>query len=659
MNAARRRVMTVVGARPQFVKAAVVSRALRRSELIEEILVHTGQHFDPAMSEIFFRELEIPEPKYNLGVGAEAPATQLARLIERVAPVIEAEAPDTVLLYGDTNSTLAAAIAAAHRDIPVIHVEAGERVYRRRQVPEEANRVLTDNLATLNLTATRRAADHLSREGMAPGRVRFVGDPLYDLFLWAGERIQTLATVTPAALGLAPGEYHLATIHRAQNTAERAVLLGLLEALDASDLPVVLPLHPRVRRLLEEWAWRPSSNLRLIDPLGYFDFMRLLRDCRCCFTDSGGVTREAFFARRPSVIPMDNSWWADVVESGWAVNCGIDKAGILEKLDHMTAPEIYPEGIFGDGHASEKIALEIEGLLDRANREGSWHRHGSHTDLPSAAKTDFSYPTYRRMLERLIEAGYAFTGFGQATKDCALRIADCGLENNAECGMRNAELLENAATPHPIVLLRHDIDCEIERALPLARIEAGLGVRSTFFLMIRADLYNIFSESASAAVRQILALGHRLGLHFDMAAYPELDNPADIAQAVWREASILADWFQRPVAAVSFHRPNALALAGDPGLTAPLPHTYMTRFTREMQYFSDSQGRWKHGAPLDSAAFHARRPLQILVHPVWWNETPVAPYEALLRLIDGKHEAAERALARNNGVYRIGWLKDA
>lgn len=603
---ARKRVLTVVGARPQFIKAAVVSRAMRRSARLEEIIIHTGQHYDAQMSEVFFRELEIPAPRHNLQIGSEAPSIQLAHILKRLSPVLDEEAPDAVLVYGDTNSTLAAAIAAAQRDIPLIHIEAGERIYQRRQLPEEVNRVTTDNLASLNLTSTRRAMQYLRREGLSAERVRFVGDPLYDLFLWTRPRIDELAALRLEALGMRPGEYHLATIHRVQNTQDRATLLGLMETLDASRWPVVMPVHPRVRKLLAGWAWRPTGSLRLIEPAGYFDFMRLLLDCRCCFTDSGGVTREAFFARRPCLIPMETCYWADAVEHGWAIQTSLAREEILEKLDNFP-PALEPrEDFFGDGRAAERIVQEVEAYLGAETHEEWWCKHPRLAEYPPVHATNFHHAHYREMLERLRARGYHFALFPEA---------------EALLQMRS-----------PFALLRHEIDYAPEQALALARIEAEAGARATYFINVRSDLYNVFSPGAAKAVRELLQLGHALGLSCDVT------DDEDLAEACRRDAALVEQWFfGQPVTAVKFRLGDESTFLGAPLPAIPYPHTSMPLFHR-IPTFSDARGRWQMGSPLESRAFREGWPMQINTHPVWWNASPVSANEALMRLIDARQE---------------------
>ena len=627
------KILTVVGARPQFVKAAVISRYLRESRLsehIDEVLVHTGQHYDAAMSDVFFRELDIPQPRHNLEVGSAPSATQLARMIERLGPVLESERPSMVLVYGDTHSTLAASIVAAHMNIPVAHVEAGERIFRRVEVPEEINRVLADNSASLCLTSTDRATRYLLREGMAPGRVRFVGDPMYELFLWAKQRVGRLASVSPSTYGLKAGEYLLATIHRAQNTRDVSAVVSLLDALDRANRPVLLPVHPRVRALLADSGWAPTGSLQLATPLGYFDFMAMLLACYGTVTDSGGVSRESFYAGKPCVVPMESCWWPEVVDAGWICEAGSEPEGVLQAINTLQRPSAEPAALFGDGRSAEKIVDAVQSFL----AEGSatrWHHLGTALDLPPARPSAFTHEGYRQMMTGLTDAGYRFLSFPEAAGALA--------------------------QDSPFVLLRHDIDMDVAPALQLAEIEAALGISATYFFMVRTESYNLFSAAASQTISRILQLGHHLGLHFDCASYPERSSVEDLAAACRREAAILEEWFGRPVSAVSYHRPSALVLTGDPALSAPRLHTYQALFTGPITYLSDSRGCWSRGTPLQSEAYDRRRPLHILVHPIWWNARPVSPFEVLERYSDRKREMLEAELARNCTVYQVGRLK--
>lgn len=630
------KIATIVGARPQFIKAAPLSRALRKAGHRER-LIHTGQHYDDAMSRQFFEALEIPQPDVNLAVGSGSHGQMTGQMLARLEELFSEDRPDAILVFGDTNSTLAGALTGVKLDIPVTHVEAGERIFRRDRNPEEINRVLTDHAAWLNLTATERARRYLIREGMPPERVRFVGDPMYDVFRWAVDQELHLrqSTVTPETFGLTEGAFHLATLHRVENTDRPDHLKALLTALDRASKPVLLPMHPRIRKLIAAIGFEPRGSLRLIEPQGYFEFMRLQLACDKVITDSGGVSKESFFARKACIIPLESSWWTDLVESGWAVETGSDPERFYEAIETHTPPAECPEGLFGDGHAAERIVQELEADFSERSTDGPWHPLGHAHTFPARAERGgrFTLAAYRDLLQGLSRSGYRFAAFPEVK-----------------------DLLESDA---PFTVLRHDVDLSLEAALDLAKLESELGVRSTYFFLLRTTHYNLLSKEGSDIVGQILALGHSLGLHFDCEAYPDATSIPVLQAACAREAELLEQWFGQEVSIVSYHRPSQLVLSGSPDLSAPRPHTYMAPFTRDMTYLSDSQGRWRFGHPLETEAFRARRPLHLLVHPIWWGERALSPLDTLSQLVQERHGQFERSVASNCQPFRVGYLAEA
>jgi len=297
------KILTVVGARPQFIKAAVVSRELRQRNGMQEVLLHTGQHYDDNMSQVFFEELEIPQPDYNLGIGGGTHGQNTGRMIEAVEEVLFKERPDWVLVYGDTDSTLAGALAAVKLHIPVAHVEAGLRSFNRR-MPEEINRVLTDHAADLLFAPTEKAVANLKREGLPEERIELVGDVMYDAALFYGAKAEKQSRILQT-LGLVPKTYVLVTIHREENTDDPARLETIFNGLDqvALEIPVVCLVHPRTRKALGQYGiWdRVSQHIRFLPPVGYLDMVMLEKHARLIVTDSGGVQKEAFFYRVPCV----------------------------------------------------------------------------------------------------------------------------------------------------------------------------------------------------------------------------------------------------------------------------------------------------------------------------------------------------------------------
>jgi UDP-GlcNAc3NAcA epimerase len=344
------KIVTVVGARPQFIKAAVVSRAVRRSH--REVLVHTGQHYDAQLSDIFFRELALPHPDYHLGVGSDSHARQTARMLEGLEELLLLERPERVIVYGDTNSTLAGALAAAKLNLPLAHVEAGLRSYDR-SMPEELNRVLTDHCADFLFCPTAIAVDNLANEGIAKG-VHLVGDVMYDSVLQQTPS-DDKASETLSRFGLTAGGYALATVHRAANTDDPSRLESILKALASLAEPVVLPLHPRTRKSMAAAGLSAASNVRLLEPLGYGDMLALEKNARCILTDSGGVQKEAFFFGVPCVTLREETEWPETVQCGWNVLVGVDSERIVEAAKRPVPQGEHPS-LFGDGHAAEKIA---------------------------------------------------------------------------------------------------------------------------------------------------------------------------------------------------------------------------------------------------------------------------------------------------------------
>ena len=355
-NETKPRILTVVGARPQFIKAAPVSRALGQAG-INEILVHTGQHFDAMMSDVFFEELAIAKPAYNLEVNSLGHGAMTGRMLEKLEEIMQHEKPAMVLIYGDTNSTVAGALAAAKLSIPVAHVEAGLRSYNRR-MPEEINRVVADHLSELLFCPTATAVSNLAAEGVTAG-VHAVGDVMYDTTLYAAERAQTNSKILER-LDLGPRTYAVATIHRAENTDDEVRfrrVMGWLEDA-AGSTPIVMPIHPRTQKLMTARGIAPKA-VRLIEPLGYLDMTHLMRHATIIFTDSGGIQKEAYFHRVPCVTLRDETEWVETIEAGWN--------RLWTATDYKARREIVD---YGTGTSAISIARVIaEAIVSDHNRQ--------------------------------------------------------------------------------------------------------------------------------------------------------------------------------------------------------------------------------------------------------------------------------------------------
>ena len=363
------RITTIVGARPQFIKAATVSRAIQEhnqkggvTNFIEEKIIHTGQHFDSNMSEIFFKELHIPPPDLFLGINSMSHGAMTGRMLEKIEKILLDDRPDWVLVYGDTNSTLAGALAAVKLHIPVAHVEAGLRSFNP-DMPEEINRVMTDHMSSILFCPTTVAVDNLETEGIKKG-VKRVGDVMFDAFLY----YQTVNNDRESCLqkfGLRPGNYCLATVHREENTDNSDRLMAILAALDGiglEDKPVILPIHPRTRKAVDNLNIKLSEfeNIRAIEPVGYLDMIALESQSFAVLTDSGGVQKEAFFSQVPCITLRDETEWVETVESGWNILAGADKENIIKSFGSvkMFADRQAPP-LYGDGRAAQKIIKSI------------------------------------------------------------------------------------------------------------------------------------------------------------------------------------------------------------------------------------------------------------------------------------------------------------
>lgn len=355
-------VLSVVGARPQFVKAATVSSALRGAG-VSETLIHTGQHYDENMSEVFFRELGLPGAARNLEIGGLSHGAMTGRMIEAIEAIIEETGPALVLVYGDTNSTAAAALAAVKLHVPVAHVEAGMRSFNRR-MPEEINRVVTDHVATLHFVTGETPKRHLAAEGIVDG-VHIVGDVMRD----ACERFLPVARErsTIGDQPFAQGPFGVVTIHRPENTDDRARLSGVLDglALVSELIPLVIPLHPRTRRRLTEFGLSLPDAVHAIEPVGYLDILAMLDRAQLVITDSGGLQKEAFYVGRPCVTARSETEWNETVDLGWNRLVGADADAMWRASRDFLAspPSASREGVYGDGHAADRVAAIVAGAI--------------------------------------------------------------------------------------------------------------------------------------------------------------------------------------------------------------------------------------------------------------------------------------------------------
>jgi UDP-N-acetylglucosamine 2-epimerase len=349
------KIITIVGARPQFIKAAPISKALRKAGH-EEFLVHTGQHYDYAMSEVFFEELRMPQPDLNLGVGSGSHAQQTAQMLVRIEKILDEMKPDWVLVYGDTNSTLAGALAASKINLPIAHVESGLRSFNRT-MPEEINRVITDHLSSLLFCPSDTAMKNLAHEGIKDG-VHLVGDVMYEILLLVREYAARQSNVL-ANLRVQEKNYLLATVHRAENTDDFGRLKKIITTFDRINETILFPVHPRTKKSLEALGYKPAPHVRLIDPLGYVDMVTLEQSARMILTDSGGIQKEAYWLGVPCITLRDETEWVETVETGWNLLTGVEPEKVIQSVLSFRSPEFRPS-IYGDGEASIRCVKLLE-----------------------------------------------------------------------------------------------------------------------------------------------------------------------------------------------------------------------------------------------------------------------------------------------------------
>ena len=347
------KIFTVIGARPQFIKAAAVSNKLRENH--QEILIHTGQHYDNNMSDIFFEELEIPKPNYNLNIGSGNHGYQTGKMLEELEKIYLSESPDIVLVYGDTNSTLAAALAASKLLIPIAHIEAGLRSFNMN-MPEEQNRVLTDHISKYLFAPTETAIKNLKNENII-NNVYNTGDVMFDAIKLFKEKALKTSSVLKDN-NIIPNEYILSTIHRAENTNSINKLKNIIDALNEYNKSIVLPLHPRTLKFIKDYGLKINTNIKIINPVGYLDMINLENNAKKIVTDSGGVQKEAYFLQKPCITMRDETEWLETVENGWNIIVGSNKDKILDAIINFN-PNGEQKMVFGLGNAADIISEKL------------------------------------------------------------------------------------------------------------------------------------------------------------------------------------------------------------------------------------------------------------------------------------------------------------
>ncbi|WP_186576730.1 non-hydrolyzing UDP-N-acetylglucosamine 2-epimerase [Aquibacillus kalidii] len=356
------KILTVIGARPQFIKSCMLSKAIKIRQDMDEVIVHTGQHYDDNMSKVFFNQLHLPQPDYYLGVGSGSHGKQTAQMLEELEQIMLSINPDIVLVYGDTNSTLAGSLAAAKLHIPIAHVEAGLRSFNKK-MPEEINRLLTDHLSKWLLCPSSSAVDNLNKEGITKG-VHLTGDIMYDSVLYFKEKARQHSPILKK-LSLSSDNFYLATVHRAENTDQPERLKSILEAFQQLDRQVIIPLHPRTKNKIDQFNLTDlidSSAIKIVDPMDYFDMLTISSNANLILTDSGGLQKEAYMLKVPCITLRDETEWIETVDTGWNQLVGANSQQIVDSVGSIQIPSAHPD-LFGNGDTANQIInlLQKEG----------------------------------------------------------------------------------------------------------------------------------------------------------------------------------------------------------------------------------------------------------------------------------------------------------
>lgn len=355
-----KKIVTVIGARPQFIKCAPVSRKIR--QCFNEVIIHTGQHYDKNMSDIFFDELVISKPNYNLEVGSGMHGVQTAAMLSGIENILINEKPDAVIVYGDTNSTLAGTIAASKLHIPVFHIEAGLRSYNK-SMPEEQNRIVTDVLSTILFCPTEASVYNLSKEGINKN-VYNVGDVMYDSTIESLPIAEKKSNILQR-MNVTNEEFIIATIHRAENTDNIERLISIIDALNEIDKRVIIPIHPRTRKIISNYNVTVADNINLIEPVGYFDMLVLQKNAKKIVTDSGGIQKEAFFLKTPCIVTRNETEWTELVDIGANILTGADRNKIINAIHYFEGIKDYSKySLYGNGNSSSRICEYILKFLD-------------------------------------------------------------------------------------------------------------------------------------------------------------------------------------------------------------------------------------------------------------------------------------------------------
>lgn len=612
-------VYIVVGNRPQYIKAAIFLNSLKKKH-IKYKLIDTNQHYDKNLSNNFFKELKIPKPVINLKIGSHLNSLAVSKIIEKLQINIKTK-PDGILVFGDTNSTLAASLYGALNYIPVFHSEGGERLYRRNQLPEEINRCTADSLSSLIFTSSLKAKNNLIMEGIHQKKIIFTGDVIFDLYKKSKKIIIKKELFYLKKYNLKKNKYIFCTIHREENT-NKVKFKDFFNTLKKTNKKFIISLHPRLKKILNKDYFK-SKNIKFIDPSGYLETQCLIKGASKIISDSGGITRESFFSKKFFIVLLKHTWWSEAANLGWSVNCKIDNLKKLKSLILLNnKPKYHDTSEFGNGRSSILIDKGINFYFKKTKQSEIWNKITSYNLIPENTERKFSYSYYQDVIKLFREKNYRFIFFDD----------------------------KNYNKNHNKIILRHDVNFDLNKALNLAKIEKSINIKSTYFFLLSNKNYNIFNHSNLKIIKKIESLGHKIGLHFDFDNYPNSTNDETLT-FLKNEIKCINFLLNTKIKYLSIHRPSMFFLKNfkNKKKIFGLVNTYYKGFTTgKFKYLSDSNGSWREGDPI--SFFNNNKiklSYQILTHPFWWNKYPKNQFEILKDfLVDKENEIVNNS--KNN-----------
>lgn len=593
--------LIITGNRPQLTKLAPLVREATVTNLKFKTC-YTDQHYSAELKSNITSELGLDFDFVLERNCRDKYSSEFSRVFDGLMKLLDKERFDAIVGLGDTNTTVAAGLAAHWKNLPFIHIEGGERLYNRDNVPEEFNRILADNCAALTICASRKSYQNLINEGFDESRAVFCGDLMYDNY-----KMLSYENEAQSDTDGEDSNFIVCTIHRAENTDNIQRFTLLIQQLIDAPILVKLFAHPRIHAMLNDLDIKLGERVGNLICLPAVTPKRLLRELESCqyvITDSGGLSREAMFAKKYCYTLMPSTWWPEAIELGLGKAIDTNLDNLPEKID---CPNVNDENIewhFGNGSAAKEIVAQLHTYKLNLS-DVKWAKYCDFSSLPKFVdRTEFTYDYYIKFILDIISQGYE----------------SCNPGNFKINGSKQ-------------LFLRHDIDFCVEAALRFAEVERQHGISSNYYFMLNTEHYNLLAKSNRDRLTRISELGHTIGLHFDCAGF---DDHTEIDSAIKSEASILSDLLGKSVDTISFHRPNEDIVLNTFKPSGQFLNCYDKSAFKNFEYISDSSGFWNYGSPTERISQSGHNNIQLLTHPIWWGNAPRTPHYNLTNLLYDK-----------------------